>query len=463
MGFLNFFKKIKGIIDSEEDVLESKIVTRIAPSPTGNLHVGTARTALFNYLFAKKHNGKFLLRLEDTDKERSTKEFEENVLDGLKWLGIDWDNTEMFRQSERTDLYKKYLEKMIKDGKAFISKEELKEGKEGRSEVIRFKNPNKKISFQDIIRGEITFDTEELGDFVIAKSLDEPLFHLAVVVDDFEMKVTHVIRGEDHISNTQRQILIQEAIGASRPVYAHLPLLLGKDKSKLSKRHGAISISTYREQGYLPEALINYLALLGWNPGTEQELFIIEELIKSFDLDKVQKGGAIFDTEKLDWFNREHLKKLPKETLEAQISHELEATIKQEKLEKIVPLIMDRIAKLSDVKEIVSSELSFVFIAPQYEAEKLLWKNAENLDDAKTHLTFIKEKFEEIDKDDFNHDIIKQSIWDYASEKGRGDVLWPLRYALSGQDKSPDPFEIADILGKKDTLSRINTAIDKIG
>ena len=439
-----------------------KIITRIPPSPTGNFNIGTARLALFNYLFTRKFDGELILRFEDTDKERSKKEFETNIIESLKWLGINWDNEKIYRQSERTDTYKIYINKMIEEGSAYISKEkEVKEG--GRSEVIRFKNPNKEITFEDKIRGEITFDTTDLGDFIIAKSLDEPLYHLTVVVDDHEMKITHVIRGDDGISNTPRQILIQEAIGASRPIYTHLPMVLGKDKSKLSKRHGAKSILEFKEEGYLPEAIINQLALLGWNPGTEQEVFTIEQLTSAFDLDKVQKGGAIFDSEKLDWFNREHLKLIPRHVLEAHISQELEAEIPQEKLEKITPIILERIAKISDVKEIVKNEFSFFFIAPEYEKEKLLWKKAEDLSEAKTHLNFVKEKINSIDDSNFSQDIIKESVWEYATEQGRGDVLWPLRYALSGQDKSPDPFEIASIIGKKETLSRIKSAIDKIG
>ncbi|MBI2065767.1 MAG: glutamate--tRNA ligase [Candidatus Zambryskibacteria bacterium] len=281
------------------------VVVRMAPSPTGNLHIGTARTALFNYLFAKQNSGKFILRIDDTDKERSTKEFEKNILDGLSWLGLNYD--ELFRQSERTDIYLKYLKHIVENGSAYVSKEEVKE--EGwRLEVIRLKNPNKKVIFDDMIRGQIEFDTTELGDFVVAKGLEEPLYHLTSVVDDIEMKVTHVIRGEDGISNTPRQILIQEAIGALRPVYAHLPLILGSDRSKLSKRkHGEmVWIDTYKNRGVLPQAMINYLALLGWNPGTDQEIFTLDELIDIFDLSRVHKGGAMFDERKLAWVNKKH-------------------------------------------------------------------------------------------------------------------------------------------------------------
>lgn len=277
----------------------------MAPSPTGKLHIGTARTALFNYLFAKKHGGKFILRIDDTDKERSTKEFEESILESLKWLGIHYD--EVYRQSERTDIYNSYLKKVIDSGKAYVSKEEVKE--EGqRSEVIRLKNPNKKVTFKDLVRSEVTFDTTELGDIVIAKSMEEPLYHFTSVVDDHEMGVTHIIRGEDHISNTPRQILIQEAIGAKSPEYAHLPLILAEDRSKLSKRkHGeSVSLDYYRDKGYSPEAINNYMALLGWNPGTEQEIFTLDELIEAFDMSRVHKGGAILDENKLAWVNRKH-------------------------------------------------------------------------------------------------------------------------------------------------------------
>lgn len=292
------------MIDNRQPTTD-KVITRMAPSPTGNFHVGGARTALFNFLFAKKNNGKFILRIEDTDKERSKKEFEDDIFESLEWLGLKHD--EFYRQSERGGVYKSYIEKMLDNGSVY----------EAEDKVIRFKNPNKKVKFDDLVRGEIQFDTTELKDFVIAKSIDEPLYHLAVVIDDFESGITHVIRGEDHISNTPRQILIQEAIGAPRPLYAHLPLILAQDRSKLSKRkHGeSVSLDYYRNKGYSTEAVINYLALLGWNPGTEQEIFTLDELIKVFDLSKVHKGGAIFDEKKLAWVNRKHfnLNKIMKE------------------------------------------------------------------------------------------------------------------------------------------------------
>jgi len=441
---LNFLKK-------------EKVITRIAPSPTGVLHVGTARTALFNYLFAKQNKGKFILRIEDTDKERSTKEFEKDIVDMLNWLGLKKDS--FFRQSERSHIYKKYLKKLLDSNKAYISKETGGE----RSEVIRFKNTNRIIVFDDQIRGKIKFDTTELGDFVIAKSLDEPLYHLAVVVDDFKMGVTHVIRGEDGISNTPRQILIQEAIGAKTPVYVHLPLLLGKDKSKLSKRHGAVSLEQYKKDGYLVEALVNYLAMLGWNPGEDKEIFSMKELIKEFDLKKVSKSGAIFNIEKLDWFNKEHLKLLPSETVSLELMKRFKKFNPDKKtIERIKPTILERISKWSDIDEIIKlREMDFVFNTPNYSPRNLSWKKVD-IKITIEHLKKIIEIISAINKEFPKPEEVKIAIWDYANEQGRGDVLWPIRYALSGLDRSPDPFELVAILGKTESVKRITTAIKKL-
>jgi glutamyl/glutaminyl-tRNA synthetase len=391
--------------------MSEKVIVRFPPSPTGNLHIGTARTLLFNYLFAKKNGGEIVFRLEDTDKERSRKEFEDNIIESLQWLGITYDKGP-FRQSERTEIYKSYVQKLLDNGSAYVSQEAEGESRE----VIRFKNPNKLLKFTDVVRGEIEFDTTELKDFVIAKGVVEPLYHLAVVVDDHEMSVTHVIRGEDHISNTPRQILIQEAIGAARPMYAHIPLILATDRSKLSKRHGATAVTEYRDKGYLPEALINYLALLGWNPGTEQEIFTMEELIEQFDLKKIQKGGAAFDEKKLDWVNKEHIKRLPPE-----VQQEL---------------------KLKEV-----GELPYIQTRPQIDVSKLSWKQ-DAKEDTRKHL----EKVKTLVGDD-------DAIMAYAQEVGKGSVLWPLRYALSGEEKSPDPFTLMLALGKEESIERIERAL----
>ena len=281
---------------------KSKVVTRFAPSPTGLFHSGSYRTALFSYLYARQNGGQFILRIEDTDKARSKKEYEDNIIESLKWIGLEYDA--FYRQSDNLPTHQKYLNQLIAEGKAYVSKEPARgkdgapvlgeDGKEKMVEVVRFKNPGGKVKFHDLIRGDIEMDTTELKDFVIAKNLNEPLFHLAVVVDDFTEGVTHVIRGEDHISNTPRQILIARAIGAPEPTYAHLPLILAEDRSKLSKRKGALAITEYRDKGFLPEAVVNYMALLGWNPGTEQEIMSLKESKKvALSSPKPNSAGSI--------------------------------------------------------------------------------------------------------------------------------------------------------------------------
>lgn len=434
-----------------------KIKTRIAPSPTGNLHIGTARSALFNYLFARQNNGEFIIRIEDTDKERSKKEFEEDILNSFKWLGLGAD--EFYRQSERINIYKKYIEQLLKSEMAYLSREESKQESGKKIEVIRLKNKGRKIKFQDIIRGEIEFDTTELGDFVIAKNMDAPLYHLAVVVDDYEMGITHIIRGEDHISNTPRQILIQQALGIERPKYVHIPLILAPNRSKLSKRRNATSISDYRKKGYISNALINYMALLGWNPGTDKELFTLEELIKIFKLENIQKGGAIFDIEKLNWFNREYIK----EMTENEIFNEIKKYILEDDkiIKKITPIIKEKINVFNDIKKMKEEgELDYYFFQPKYNVRNLLWKQDNDLNITKKHLEKIINLIEEIKI--FTKENIKQTIWDYSEKEGRGSVLWPMRYALSGKEKSPDPFQLAEVFGKKETIARLKNAVNRI-
>ncbi len=433
-----------------------KVVTRFAPSPTGFLHVGGARTALYNYLFARQNGGKFILRIEDTDKERSKKEYEKDILDGLEWLNLNYD--EIYRQSERTEIYKKHLKKMVADGYAYEAEEN--ENKTGK--VIRFKNPNAKISWNDLIRGKIEFDTTELKDFVIAKDMETPLYHLAVVVDDFEMGVTHVIRGEDHISNTPRQMLIGKAVGANEVSYAHIPLILAPDKSKLSKRHGAVSVNEYRRLGYESAAVINFLALIGWNPGGEREIFSLEELVGIFKIEKVQKSGAVFNKEKLDWVNKEHIKQLdPNETKKRVVEHLKGLNVSDEKIEKLYPVIIDRISRFGEIPEMLrSGELGYFFSPPEYETGKLLWqKNPDRVATGK-HLEKTLEILAPIKI--FSAENVKNAIWEYAEKEGRGEVLWPMRYALSGRDKSPDPFTLAVILGKEETVARIGRALSKL-
>jgi len=443
-----------------------KVVTRIPPSPTGHLHIGTARTALYNFLFAKKHGGTFIIRSEDTDRARSTSAFEAEILEGLSWLGITSDaytGADFYRQSEHAALYREYLERIIANGKAYISKEESKNEPGTEVEVVRLRNPNKSITFQDEIRGDITFDTTELGDFVIARSLDDALYHFTVVVDDHEMGVTHVIRGEDHISNTPRQILIQEAIGAARPIYAHLPLILAADRSKMSKRHGAVSLNEYRKEGYLKEAIINYLALLGWNPGTDQELFSLEELTSAFDLTKIQKGGAIFDIEKLKWFNREYLKKMPDGVLEESLTRALGLTeLPKRARVNLVALARERSTLLGDIeKDVQAGEYAFAFQAPEPNLDMIRFKKDTDVQASLPRFMKILEILKET-QDSEDPEDIKKALWGYAEEVGRGEVLWPLRVALSGRERSPDPFTLIATIGIPEAIKRVEAAILRI-
>jgi len=506
-----------------ELIRPGQVRVRMAPSPTGHLHIGTARTALFNYLFAKKYNGSFILRIEDTDKERSEKEFEKEIIDGFKWLGINWSEGPdeggeygPYYQSERKKIYSKYIQKLLEEEKAyycFCSKEELQARKEyqmsiGESTIysgkcrelsekdikknlaekkpfiIRLKNPCKKIAFDDLIRGKIEFDSSLLGDFSIAKGIDDPLYNLACVIDDFEMKITHIIRGEDHISNTPKQILIEEALEFPQPQFAHIPLILGPDKSKLSKRHGATSITEYRENGYLPEALVNFISLLSWNPGTEREIFSMPSLIKEFSLEKIQKSGAIFNVDKLDWMNgfyirEKSLKKLtegciPYLTKSNLIKSEIEfdglpgefyeivetkEKISLKKIEKIIGLYQERLKKLSDITELVSY---FFKKDLEYDKELLRWKEMEDKE-IKNIFKKLKKILSKIKLENWTEQNLTDTLMTEADKmENRGKMLWPLRVALTGEKASAGPFEVAAVLDKEKTLERIDFALSKV-
>lgn len=442
-----------------------KVVTRFAPSPTGFLHAGAYRTAIYSYLYARKNAGTFVLRIEDTDKERSKKEFEDNIIDSLKWLGLEYDV--FVRQSENMERHKEILTKMITDGHAYISKEEAKDGSGVIKEIVRFKNPNIDVTFADEIKGSVTMNTTDLGDFVIAKNIEEPLFHLAVVVDDFDAGITHVIRGEDHVSNTPRQILIQRAIGAPTPMYAHLPLVLGADRKKLSKRRGALALTEYRTRGYLPGAILNMVSLVGWNPGTDQEIFTREELRDAFDLAKVQKSGALFNPEKLEWINKEHILRMNEharlDAIESYISEDIKKlpNYSRAMFEKFAPIIVEHITNFGEVGAMcVGGELSYFFTAPSFPKEKLLWKGEGDVTTTTTRLLHIQELLKALPEGrEFTPENVKNALWSYAEAEGRGNVLWPLRYALSGREKSPDPFQLAGILGKTEVLARIESAV----
>jgi glutamyl-tRNA synthetase len=494
---------------------KEEIRVRIAPSPTGYLHIGTARTALFNYLFAKSQGGKFVLRIEDTDLERSDEKFTKEIIESLKWLGIDYDEGPdvdgdfgPYRQSERLETYKKYLQQLLDEDKAyycFCSEEELeaerqaimKRGEppvysgrcanlseaevkkfldEDRKPVIRFRMPAKKIIFDDMIKGVLEFDTKLIGDITIAKNLDAPLYNFAVVVDDETMKISHVIRGEDHISNTPKQIAMIEALGFGKPAYGHISLTLAPDRTKLSKRHGAMAIAEYKDMGYLPEALINFIVFMGWNPKTDQEFFTKDELVKSFSMANMNKAAAIFNIEKLNWLNGQYIRKMDLSDLTEKcipylenanfISRvgerewkitETDEPIIFDQLKKIIALLQERLVKLGDLPELVS----FLFKKDlTYDKQLLIWKKM-TTEEVAGHLSEVEELLAEISEDKFKKDYLEEKIKKFIEEKnlGMGETLWPLRVALTGLKASPPPFEVAEILGKEKTLTRIKRAI----
>jgi len=513
-------KKSKNTTDKTKSAPKD-IRLRFPPSPTGPLHIGNARTILFNYLFAKQNKGKTILRIEDTDKERSKLEYVQNIIDELKWLGIEWDEGPdidgpfgPYKQSQRLEIYQKYLETLLHNKKAyycFCTPEELEakrqnqieqglapkyDGKcrnlleaevkknitENKKSVIRFKIENKKIKFNDLIRGEIEFDTSLIGDMIIAKDLETPLYHFAVVIDDYEMQISHIIRGEDHISNTPKQIILQETLGFYTPIYAHLPLMLNQDRSKMSKRAGDVAVSDYHQAGYLPEAIVNFMALIGWNPGTmlnyrsgqaEQEIFSMKELIKYFSIDKVQKGGAVFNIQKLDSINSYYIKEKPIKKL-VELCKPYFATgykkLSEKTLEKIVTLHKSRMKKLSDITEMTDfffkEKLDF-YLLGQSGKNMFSWKGVGE-SDTKDALMYSEKIISKISSEKFTKKNLEETLLESATdfnkkknypENDRGYLLWPLRVALSGKKASAGPFEIAEILGKEETLKRINSAI----
>lgn len=442
--------------------MNAQIITRFAPSPTGKAHIGSYRTAMYAWLFARKNNGKFILRIEDTDTARNDAASEQDIYQALEWLGLDYD--EKYIQSQNMVRHQEILQQLIDTGSAYISREEAKDGSGVIKEIIRFKNPKSIIVFNDLIRGEISTDISDLGDFVIARSLTEPLYHLAVVVDDHDEGVNHVIRAEEHIANTPRQIALHQALGWDIPAYAHLPIVLGTDKQKLSKRKGALPVTSYVEQGYLADAVFNAVAMIGWNPadpGSEQEMFTRQELIERFDLTRVQKSSAVFNPEKLNWFNREYIKQLDSDTQSEMIKRFL-----SEKFHAILPkiqsLILERIDYFGQIITLEQAgEFDYYIDQPVINVTMITWKE-DGLENAKNHLTEASKILDTIDNNNWNMSSIKEALWAYAEQVGKGSVLWPLRVALSGREKSPDPFILAEILGKEETLKRINNACKNI-
>lgn len=440
---------------------------RLAPSPTGPLHVGTARTALFNFLFAKGHDGVFLLRIEDTDRERSKPEFEAEILEGLRWLSLSWDEGPdvggphaPYRQSERIATYRAALEQLVKEGKAYES-----------DGAILLNVAPEDIVVPDLIRGSVTFPAREQQDFVIARAIDDPLFHLAVVVDDAAMRITHVIRGEDHLSNTPRHILLQRALGLPTPAYAHVPLLLDQQRKKLSKRTAETGLRAYRDRGYLPEAMVNFLALLGWNPKSTEEVFSLADLVEHFDLAGVQKGGAIFDLKKLDWLQREHGKRLSLPALAERAAPFLHAANIRVSETHLLERALEVWRERGGVLEEVPVAVGFYFTEPELQRAELPWRGT-SPEDARAALEFARELIARAPEAAWGaRGTLQAHLVDAVDRAGptalpkelrgagksqlRGAILWPLRYALSGRRESPGPGEIAWVLGKEETLRRI--------
>ncbi len=481
----------------------SEVIVRFPPSPTGLLHIGTVRTCLFNYLFAKKNHGKIIMRLEDTDTERSTQEYAENIMSGLQKLGITWDEGP-FYQSERGAIYREHLEQLLQSGKAyycFCTADELEaermqqeankqpprySGKcrhvslaeaemrlaNGEKAVIRFRVPDDRaaIEFADIVRGKVSIHVQEIADFVIAKNLDTALYNFVVVVDDHLMQVSHVIRGEDHISNTPKQILISEAFGWQSPRFAHLPLILNPDKSKLSKRKNQVSVDDYLADGILPEALINFLALLGWNTADENEFFTLEELVDHFSLERVQKAGAVFDIERLLWLNGVWIRKKSLSEIKELVWKYLEgdpifvegrSQYGEDFYESAIGLVHERLKKLSEAPDFLRfffvPEDDFSLSAEMFPHDKMKVDGAM----AKAALIEAETVLAAVAEDDWTEAHLEAVLLKSVEKLGvkNGQLLWPIRVALSGEKFSPGVFELLGVFGKERSLARIKKGI----
>ncbi|MDP3182581.1 MAG: glutamate--tRNA ligase [Desulfobaccales bacterium] len=458
--------------------------TRFSPSPTGSLHLGGAHTALFNWLFARHHLGVFILRIEDTDRERSEERYVQEILDALIWLGLNWDEGP-HRQSQRLHLYREYIQKLLEVGAAYCCdcppadlearrQAALAKGEKPRYDghcrdrrlklgprtAVRFRTPQTGTTiWRDLIKGPIAFDNQELDDLVLTRADGLPTYNFAVVVDDITMEVTHVIRGDDHIPNTPRQLLIYEALKATPPQFAHMPLILGKDRGKLSKRHGALSILAYLEMGFLPEALVNYLARLGWSHG-DQEIFTRGELMQYFSLEQVTKAAGEFDLDKLRWLNSHYIKEMPTPELARLLKYYLAPLGITDPdpayLTRVVPTLKAR----SKTMVVMAEKAGFFFRDPRPYDE-----NAVNKFLTPQTTPMLKEIFRRLEGlAEVSEEALNELFNDLAAQTGLKmiNLAQPVRVALTGQTASPGLFDIINILGKKETLKRINNALSFI-
>jgi len=425
----------------------SEVRVRFAPSPTGYLHVGGARTALFDWLFARQHNGTFILRIEDTDVERSSEEMTRGILDAMTWLGLHWDEGPYF-QSKRLDLYRELAERLVSGGHAYLD--------EG---AIRFRVPEGRVTYQDAVFGEISVESDTIENFVLLRSDKHPTYHLSVVVDDIDMRISHVIRGADHISNTPKQILLYRALGASLPVFAHLPLILGPDKTRLSKRHGATSVSAYQEQGILPEAMRNFLALLGWAPGNDQETFDDEALIQAFSLQGISKANAVFNPEKLAWFNAQYIARLPHDKVVEYLRPEYaKVGLWRDSFEKedrewfrsLIDLYRPRAKVLQDFPR-----QSRIFLTDHVEFDPTAVEKFLKDETVRGHLRRLADRLAALPE--FNHHSIEEAVRGLANELGvkPGVLMNPARVALTGQSVAPGLFDVMVLFGRENTVQRL--------
>ena len=480
----------------------NEVRVRIAPSPSGNLHIGTARTALFNYLFAKKNNGKYILRIEDTDLDRSSQAYIDNIYDSLKALGLNWDEGPdvggpygPYQQSERFDIYPKYAQKLIDEGYAyecFCTQEELDAEKEesiknkrphkysgkcrhlteeqkeklraeGRKPSIRFHVPEGETSYDDMVKGHLHFDNSLIGDFVIMKSNGTPTYNFAVVIDDMEMKISHIIRGEDHISNTAKQIMIYNALGAEIPKFGHLGMILAPDRSKLSKRHGATAVSEFVEKGYLTEALVNFVALLGWSPSDGHEIKTLDEIAADFRINEVSSSNSIFEYDKLNWMNGQYIKKMDLAKLTQLVKPYLScydlSEYNEKQLERIVEVTREPITVLSEL----TNDTKY-FFGKEVEIEQDVQEKILNGEVAKKVLPYVIEN--ELDKWDFEdeeklHEQLADLRTYFKEQHGikPKETMWAIRAAVTGRTHGADMVATLVLLGKDRVVYRIKKAV----
>jgi len=488
--------------------MDAPMRVRMAPSPTGPLHIGTARTSLYNYLAARQGGGTYVLRIEDTDTARSTVEFEADIIDNLHWLGISWDEGPQvaggddvgpygpYRQSQRMDLYAREADRLLASGAAYrcwCTPEELEAVRreqesakeaprynrrclsladaeraafeaEGRPSVIRFRVEAEKIVFDDLIRGAVEFDNALLGDFVIVRNDGIPLYHFVVVVDDEAMGITHVVRGEDHLSNTPKHIALIRALGYREPRFGHIPLILNPDRSKMSKRKSQTSITAYRDEGYLPEAMVNFMAFLGWSPGTEEEIFSLDELAKRFDLAKVHKGGAVFDRDRLDHLNGVYIRAMTDEQLAIRLRSWIPGAVADADLLRIVPLIKERMVTLGDAASLVAFLWEPDEVVGSWYDPDLLHPRKGGPDEARAALERAAELFGELDDLDFSADVLEQRFREAADAAGMkaGEFFSPIRVAVTGRTISPPLFDSLELLGRDRALARVELALGKL-